>query len=79
MAYRSTFLRETIPDILDAAIQAAKRGSFNDRKLLLEMAEEYLPVSRQEVTGRDGGPMQVQMLVGIIQEARQGDDKSQET
>src|SRR4051794_18288186 len=67
--YRSTLLRETIPDILDAAIRAAKTDSFNDRKLLLEMAEECLPVSRQEVTGRDGGPMQVQTLVGIIQEA----------
>jgi hypothetical protein len=73
-AYRSTFLRETIPDILDAAIQAAKRDSFNDRKLLLEMAQEYLPVTRQEVTGKDGGPMQVQTLVGIVQEARQGSE-----
>jgi hypothetical protein len=30
-------------------------------------------VSRQEVTGKDGGPMQVQTLIGIVQEARQGD------
>src|SRR3954451_24815963 len=69
--YRSTFLKETIPNILDAAIREAKQGSFNDRRLLLEMAQEYLPVSRQEVTGKDGGPMQVQSLVGIVQEARQ--------
>lgn len=71
--YRGLFLKETIPDILDAAIRAAKGDSFNDRKLLLEMAQEYLPISRQEVTGKDGGPMQVQTLVGIIQEARQTD------
>ncbi len=32
--YRSVFLKETIPDILDAAIKAAKADSFNDRKLL---------------------------------------------
>jgi hypothetical protein len=70
--YRSTFLKETIPDILAAAVQAAKRDSVNDRKLLLEMAQEYLPVTRQEVTGKDGGPMQVQTLVGIVQEARRG-------
>jgi hypothetical protein len=72
-AYRSTFLRETIPDILDAAIRAAKGDSFNDRKLLLEMAQEYLPVTRQEMTGKDGGPVQVQTLVGIVQEAREPD------
>ena len=71
--YRSAFLKETIPDILDAAIRAAKGDSFNDRKLLLEMAQEYLPVTRQEMTGRDGGPVQVQTLVGIIQEATKKD------
>jgi hypothetical protein len=37
------------------------------------MAQEYLPVTRQEMTGRDGGPVQVQTLVGIIQEATKKD------
>lgn len=66
--FRSAFLKETI---LDAAIRAANGDSFNDRKLLLEMAQEYLPVTRREMIGRDGGPVQVQTLVGIVQEARQ--------
>lgn len=68
--YRKAFLRETIPDILDAAIQAAKRDSFNDRKLLLEMMEEYLPTTRSELTGKDGKPIELG-IVGIIREAAQ--------
>ena len=41
--------------------------------MLLQIVGMYKPITRQEVTGKDGGPMQVQTLVGIIQEARQTD------
>ena len=40
---RQAFLQATLPDILDAAIQAATRDRFSDRKRLLALAEEYLP------------------------------------
>ncbi len=51
----------------------SKGNSFADRQMLLQIVGMYKPITRQEVTGKDGGPMQVQTLVGIIQEARQTD------
>jgi len=42
--------------------------------MLLQIVGMYKPITRQEVTGKDGGPMQVQTLVGIIQDARQGEE-----
>jgi hypothetical protein len=38
----------------------------------LQIVGLYKPISRQEVTGKDGGPMQVATIVGLIQEVRQG-------
>lgn len=52
-------LRDHLQPIYDAAIKVASeptRHGFPDRKLLLEMARAYIP--RQELTGRDGGPIE---------------------
>lgn len=35
------------------------------------MAQEYLPVARQEAAGKDGWAVQGQALVGIVPGARQ--------
>ena len=69
-------IKERVGEVIDASIRAAKGNSFSDRQMLLQIVGMYKPITRQEVTGKDGGPMQVQTLVGIIQEARQGDSKA---
>ena len=48
-----------------------EQDNFNDRNLLLEMAQEYVPIACREVIGKGGDPLRVQTLVGIIKEARQ--------
>jgi hypothetical protein len=54
-----TTLLLDMPAVLQASIAAAKDGSFNDRKMLLEMAQLYVPRSKTEVTGEGGGPIQI--------------------
>jgi hypothetical protein len=65
-------IKERIGEVLDASIKAARTNSFADRQMLLQIVGLYKPISRQEVTGKDGGPMQVATIVGLIQEVRQG-------
>jgi hypothetical protein len=48
-----------LPAIMEAAVNAAKDGSFNDRKLLLEIAQVYVPKMKSELTGDGGGPIQI--------------------
>jgi hypothetical protein len=54
-----TSLLLDVPAIMEAAVNAAKDGSFNDRKLLLEIAQVYEPRSKTELTGAEGGPIQI--------------------
>jgi hypothetical protein len=69
-------IKERVGEVIDASIRAAKGNSFADRQMLLQIVGMYKPITRQELTGKDGGAVQVQTIVGIIQEARQGDDTS---
>lgn len=62
-------LKERVGEVLEAAIREAKRHSFPDRQMLLQMAGLYTPTSRAEVTGKDGKPMQIETIVGIVREA----------
>lgn len=41
---------------LDCALHQAEKG-FQDRKMLLEIANVYKPKTTQEITGADGGPV----------------------
>lgn len=62
-------LKERVGEVLEAAIREAKRHSFPDRQMLLQMAGLYTPTSRAEVTGKDGKPMQIETIVGLVREA----------
>lgn len=64
-------LKERVGEVLEASIREAKRHSFPDRQMLLQMAGLYTPTSRAEVTGRDGKPVQIETIVGIVREAAQ--------
>ena len=37
--------------------------------MLLQMAGLFTPTDRREVTGKDGKPLQVETIVGIVREA----------
>lgn len=71
-------IKERVGEVIDASIRAAKGNSFADRQMLLQIVGMYRPVTRQEVTGKDGGSMQMETLVGIIQEAQQQSTNSPE-
>ncbi len=62
-------VRERVGEVLEASIREAKRQSFQDRQMLLQMAGLFKPTSRSEVTGKDGRPVQVETIVGIVREA----------
>lgn len=62
-------VQERIGEVLDASIREAKRQSFQDRQTLLQMAGLFTPLTRSEVTGKDGKPLQVETIVGIVREA----------
>jgi hypothetical protein len=64
-------IKERIGEVLDASVKAARTNSFADRQMLLQIVGLYKPISRQEVTGKDGQPVQVQTLVGLVKEASQ--------
>jgi hypothetical protein len=67
-------LKERVGEILEASIREAKRHSFPDRQMLLQMAGLFTPTSRAEVTGRDGKPVQIETIVGIVREAANRSD-----
>lgn len=53
---------EALPDVVQASINCAINGGvqgFQDRKLVLEIAEVYKPKSSQEVTGKDGTELRI--------------------
>jgi len=45
--------------VMNAFVREAAKGSFQHGKVILEMAEVYKETSRQEHTGKDGGPIEV--------------------
>ena len=48
-------LGDDLPDIYGALRAKAKEGHFQHIKLAMEMTGEY--VERQEISGKDGGPI----------------------
>ncbi|MDP9370723.1 MAG: hypothetical protein M3Q03_21055 [Chloroflexota bacterium] len=62
-------VRERVGEVLEASIREAKRQSFQDRQMLLQMAGLFTPTNRSEVTGKDGKPVQIETIVGLVREA----------
>lgn len=56
-------LGDDLPEIYGALRREAAKGSFQHIKLAMEMLGEY--VERKEITGKDGGPVQVIAIGGI--------------
>jgi len=55
-------LGDRLPEIYGALGREAEKGSFQHIKLAMEMAGEY--VERKEISGRDGGPVTIQLTWG---------------
>lgn len=50
---------DDVPDIIAKMISQAKSGSFVHQQAVLDMADVYTPRTRQELTGRDGGAIEI--------------------
>jgi hypothetical protein len=50
-------VNRSVGPIVSAFIKEAARGSFQHGKVLLEMADLYSERVKQEITGKDGGPI----------------------
>lgn len=46
--------------VVAALKREAKRGNFPHQKLYFEMINKYIP--RQEITGKDGGPIGIELV-----------------
>ncbi len=55
-----------LSQVMNAFVREAQRGSYNHGKTLLEMAG--LHVDKKELTGKDGGPLEVETWVDIAKE-----------
>jgi len=53
-------LGDRLPEIYGALGREAEKGSFQHIKLAMEMLGEY--VERQEISGKDGGPVGLVIL-----------------
>lgn len=67
--HRDIWIRENVADVVDGLIKRAKDGAAPEVKLFLQLAGVYTETTRSEITGRDGKPIQVETLVGIVREA----------
>jgi hypothetical protein len=63
--------------VMNAFVKEAIRGSYNHGKVILEMAGLY--TERQEITGKDGGPIQLNNWVDMVVKAIEGEDDSSES
>jgi hypothetical protein len=50
-------------DMIKAAVDYAKEGNHNYFKTLMEMGSLYVPKQQQEISGKDGGPIQFERLL----------------
>lgn len=48
-------------DMIKVAIDHAKQGNHNYFKTLMEMGSLYTPKQQQEISGKDGGPIRVEL------------------
>lgn len=84
---RSVALAEKyLGQVMNAFVREASRGSYPHGKVLLEMAGAYKEVTRREVTGKDGEPVETNVnisrtaglskeeLAVLAAELRQADD-----
>lgn len=54
-------------DLIKAATKHAKNGNHNYFKTLMEMGSLYTPKQQQEISGRDGGAVKVE-LEGLLED-----------
>jgi hypothetical protein len=55
-------INKAVGPVLNAFIKEASRGSFQHGKVLLEMADLYTEKTKQEITGKDGGPIKTETV-----------------
>lgn len=55
-------VNKAVAPVVNAFIREAKRGSFQHGKVLLEMAGMYEEKKVAEITGKDGGKLQVEFI-----------------
>lgn len=65
-AHRQYWVKEEVSDVVRGLIKQAKRGTAPEVKLFLQFAGLYTETSRQELTGRDGKPIQFQTLADLV-------------
>ena len=51
-------VNKAVAPVINTFIREAQRGSFQHGKVILEMADMYSEKKIQEITGKDGGPIQ---------------------
>lgn len=56
-------IKQAIQPVINACVKEAKAGSFHHAKLLMEMGSLYVPKQQQEISGKDGGALQVQFNI----------------
>jgi hypothetical protein len=55
-------VNKAVGPVINAFIKEASRGSFQHGKVLLEMADLYSEKVKQEITGKDGGPIKTESV-----------------
>ena len=71
-----------VADVLESLVTVAKMAdpkAHQDRKLFLEMTEQYKPKGAVEVTGEDGEPMQSETIIRIAYAEKESDDHADAT
>ncbi|HYD91742.1 MAG TPA: phBC6A51 family helix-turn-helix protein [Flavobacterium sp.] len=59
-------IKQAVNPIINACIKEAKNGSFQHAKLLMEMGHMYTPKQLQEVTGKNGGPIETKSSMSAL-------------
>ncbi len=68
--YRGVWVREEISDGIEGLIKKAKYGAAPEVKLFLQFAGLFTETSHMELTGKDGGALELG-IAGIVREVAQ--------
>jgi hypothetical protein len=77
--YRQYWVKDEISDLVNGLIKKARQGTAAEVKLFLQFAGLYTETSRQELTGKDGNPIQFQSLADLVVGAAQSHDSNPPT